>query len=72
MANHLGRVFAANFFVVPTSTCHLLFVLVLLAQERRRIVHIGVTDHPTVAWTALQLREAFPLNEAPRSLLPGS
>jgi len=54
---------------VPTATCRLLFVLVILAHERRRVVHVGVTDHPTAAWTAQQLREAFPWNEAPRYLI---
>jgi putative transposase len=43
-----------------------LFVLVILAHERRRVVHIAVTDRPTATWTAQQLREAFPWNEAPR------
>jgi len=44
-------------------------VLVILAHERRRVVHVAVTDHPTAAWTAQQLREAFPWNEAPRYLV---
>src|SRR5262249_52457886 len=60
---------AADFFVVPTATCRLLFVLVILAHERRGVVHVAVTDHPTAAWTAQQLREAFPWNEAPRYLV---
>jgi len=41
---------AADLFVVPTVTFRLLFVLVILAHERRRIVHVAVTDHPTAAW----------------------
>ena len=45
------------------------FVLVILAHERRRIVHVAVTDHPTAAWTAQQVREAFPWDETPRYLL---
>jgi hypothetical protein len=60
---------AADLFVVPTVTFRLLFVLVILAHDRRRIVHVAVTDHPTAAWTAQQLRNAFPENEAPRYLL---
>jgi len=60
LANHAKQIAAADFFVVPTATCRLLFVLVILAHERRRVVHVAVTDHPTAAWTAQQLREAFP------------
>ena len=69
LANHLSQIAAADFFVVPTATCRLLFVLVILSHERRRVVHVAITDHPTAAWTAHQLREAFPWNETPRYLL---
>ncbi|MFN2444696.1 MAG: integrase core domain-containing protein [Vicinamibacterales bacterium] len=69
LANHMGQTVAADFFVVPTATCRLLFVLVIIAHERRRIVHVAVTGHPTAAWTAQQLREAFPWDEAPRYLV---
>jgi transposase InsO family protein len=68
LTNHVHQIAAADFFVVPTTTCRLLFVLIL-AHERRRVVHIAVTDHPTAAWTAQQLREAFPWDEAPRYLV---
>jgi putative transposase len=50
-------------------TFRLLFVLVILAHDRRRIVHVAVTAHPTAVWTAQQLRNAFPENEAPRYLV---
>jgi putative transposase len=69
LRNHVGQIVAADFFVVPTATYRLLFVLVLLAHDRRRIRHVAVTAHPTAAWTAQQLREAFPWDEAPRYLL---
>jgi len=60
---------AADFFVVATITYRLLFVLVILAHDRRRVAHVAVTAHPTSAWTAQQLREAFPDDHAPRYLL---
>lgn len=69
LANHIGQLMAADFFVVPTATGRLLFVLVILAHERRRIVHVAVTDHPTATWTGQQLREAFPWEQAPRFLI---
>jgi len=59
---------AADFFVGPTVTYRLLFVLVLLSHDRRRIPQIAVTAHPTTAWTTQQLREAFPWDETPRYL----
>jgi transposase InsO family protein len=69
LANHVGQVMAADFVVVPTATYRLLFVLVILAHERRRVVHVAVTNHPTSAWTAQQLRDAFPNEESPSYLL---
>ena len=69
LTNHIGQIVAADFFVVPTVTYRLVFVLVLLAHDRRRIRHVAVTAHPTAAWTAQQLREAFPLDKAPRYLI---
>jgi putative transposase len=44
-------------------------VFVVLAHERRRIVHFAATPHPTAEWTAQQIREAFPWDTAPRYLL---
>ena len=69
LANHAAQIAAADFFVVPTVRYRLLFVLVILSLDRRRLAHVAVTAHPTSAWTAQQLREACPNNEAPRFLL---
>ena len=60
---------AADLFVVPTVTFRLLVVLVILAHNRRRLVHVAVTEHPTAAWTAQQLGNAFSENDAPGYLL---
>ena len=69
LANHAGQMMAADFFVVPTATYRLLFVLIIIAHERRRVVHVAVTDHPISAWTAQQLRNAFPNEVCPSYLL---
>jgi putative transposase len=67
--NHLGSLVSVDFFVVSTVMFKVLFVFVVLAHDRRRVVHINVTDAPTAQWTAQQLVEAFPWETAPRSLL---
>jgi hypothetical protein len=68
LATHVDQIMAADFSVVPTVTYQLLFVLVILAHDRRRIVHVAVTDHPTAAWTARQLRKR--LSRGPRPAVP--
>jgi transposase InsO family protein len=69
LTNHVAAPVSMDFCTVPTVTGSVLFVLVLLAHHRRRIVHFGITDHPTAAWTAQQIIEAFPNDTAPRWLL---
>ena len=66
---HLKDLVAVDFFVVPTVTFKVLFVFVVLAYDRRRIVHFNVTEHPTAQWTAQQIVEAFPFDTAPQYLL---
>jgi transposase InsO family protein len=67
--NHLQTLVSVDFFVVPTIRFKILYVFVVLAHHRRRIVHFAVTAHPTAEWAAQQLREAFPWDTAPRDLL---
>ena len=50
-----------DFFVVPSVRFEVLYVLIVLAHERRRIVHFNVTANPTAQWTAQQMVEAFPI-----------
>ena len=69
LENHLGSLVSVDFFVVPTVLFKVLFVFVVLAHERRRVLHINVTDAPTAQWTAQQLVEVFPWETAPRYLL---
>lgn len=69
LKNHVTELISLDFFVVPTVTYKVLFVLLILAHERRRVVHFNITEHPTAQWTAQQVVEAFPWDEAPRYLL---
>ena len=69
LQNHVKDLIALDFFVVPTVTHKVLFVLLIQAHERRRIVHFNITEHPTAQWTAQQVVDAFSWGEAPRYLL---
>jgi transposase InsO family protein len=53
----------------PTIGFDLLYVLVIVRLERRKLVWINVTPHPTAEWIARQVTEAFPWDEAPRYLI---
>jgi putative transposase len=67
--NHVRDLVSLDFFTVPTAGLRVLFVLVVLAHERRRVVHFNVTEHPTAHWTAQQIVDAFPDDTAPAYLL---
>ena len=69
LQNHTRELIALDFFTVPTATFRVLFVLVILSHDRRRILHFNVTEHPTAAWTARQLLEACGTDDAPRYLV---
>ena len=67
--NHVRDIVAIDFFTVPTLTFGLLYGFLVLRHDRREVIHFNVTAHPTAPWTAQQIVEAFPCNEAPRYLL---
>jgi len=69
LKNHTKDLVSTDFFVVPTVSFRVLFVFVVLAHHRRRVVHFNVTANPTAEWTAQQIAEAFPWDTAPRYLL---
>jgi len=69
LANHVHNLVSVDFFTVPTVTFRVFFVFIVLAHDRRRVIHFNVTEQPTAAWTAQQIVEAFPWDTAPRYLL---
>ena len=69
LANHMSVSAASDFFVVPSLTFKPLYCFVVISHDRRRILHVNVTRHPTDEWTAQQIVEAFPGDgEIPRFL----
>ena len=69
LQNHLTDIVAIDMFVVATATFRLLYALIVLGHDRRRVMHFNVTQYPTQAWLSRQLTEAFPWDTAPRYLL---
>jgi transposase InsO family protein len=69
LRNHLRETVAIDFAVVPTVTFRLLFVFVVLSLERRKLLYINVTAHPTAQWTAQQMVEAFPWETTARYVI---
>ena len=67
--NHVTQLVSIDFFTVPTLRFQVLYVFLVLAHDRRRVLHFNVTAHPTAEWTGQQLREAFPFDQLPRYLL---
>ena len=69
LANHVRDLVSIDFFTVPTVQLRILFIFVVLAHHRRRVLDFNVTEHPTAAWTAQQIVDAFPEDSAPSYLL---
>ncbi len=67
--NHVRDIVATDFFVVPTATFRILYVLLVMSHDRRRILHFNVTASPSAEWTAQQIIQTFPYDTAPRYLL---
>ena len=69
LQNHVSEIVSVDFFTVPTIRFRVLFVFLVIEHQRRRVLHFGVTEHPTAQWAAQQIVEAFPECDAKRYLL---
>jgi transposase InsO family protein len=67
--NHASEIWACDFVQAYDIFFRAIFVFVIIELGSRRIVHFGVTRHPTDQWTAQQLREATGFGEGPRFLI---
>ena len=69
LRNQAREVLACDFFVAVTATFRLMYVFVVIEHGRRRLAHVGVTNHPTADWTLQQLREVVGDEGAHRYLI---
>ena len=69
LRNHAPEIAAIDLFVVQTIGFRLLYALLILRLDRRRLVWINVTPNPTAEWIARQITEAFPWDEEPAYLI---
>jgi putative transposase len=69
--NHLADTAAIDMFIVANATFRILYTLIVLDHDRRKIIHFGVTENPTQVWLSHQITEAFPWDTASRYLLRG-
>ena len=69
LKNHLNEIVSVDFFTVATVRLQVLFVFLVLEHRRREVLHFNVTNHPTSAWVAVQMTEAFGERTAPRYLI---
>jgi transposase InsO family protein len=67
--NHAQDIAAMDLFVVPSIGFDLLYAYITVRLDRRELVWISITTHPTAEWVARQITEAFPWNEAPRYMI---
>ncbi|MGB5708433.1 MAG: integrase core domain-containing protein [Arenicellales bacterium] len=67
--NHAIDTISMDFLVVPTATFKVLFVLLILSHDRRKILHFNVTRHPSARWTARQPLESCGFEETPKYLI---
>jgi hypothetical protein len=69
LRNHALHMWAADFLTVQTISFRTLYVFFFITHDRRRLVHLNVTAHPTAAWVWRQLIAATP---SPSARLPDS
>jgi hypothetical protein len=69
LCNQSAGIAAIDMFVVASVSLRKLYVMIILAHDRRKIVRFDVTRYPTAGWLSRQVTEAFPWHSAPRYLL---
>jgi transposase InsO family protein len=69
LRNHRGAIAAMDFFTVPTLTFGVLYCFFVIDHDRRKILHLNVTQNPSTNWVALQLRQTWGYDQPQRFLI---
>lgn len=69
LENHIHDAAAMDMFVVVTMSFRLLFAAVIISLDRRQILRVSATEHPTQNWLASEVTEAFAKNPRPNYLI---
>lgn len=69
LKNHSKEIWACDFLPVTNLFFKQLYAFFIIELGSRRIVHVGVTRHPTQEWVTQQLKEATPFGERPKYLI---
>jgi hypothetical protein len=69
LLNHTEGIASIDLFVVPTVSFRLLYGLLVLNHDRRRLLWLGVTAHPTAEWIVRQVTEACGWDGSPQYLI---
>ena len=67
--NHAHEIWTCDFLPVTDLFFRSLFVFFIIELQRRKVIHIAVTRHPTDVWVSQQVREATPFGQAPKFLI---
>ena len=69
LTNHRKDIWAMDFFTVPTLHFKVLYILIIISHDRRKIEHFAITSSPSSVWVAQQIREATPFGKIPKYLI---
>jgi transposase InsO family protein len=69
LRNQAKGIWAMDFAVVTTLTFKVLYVLLIVSHDRRKIEYFAVTEQPSARWVIQQLRNAMPFGKQPKYLI---
>jgi transposase InsO family protein len=69
LKNHADEIWACDFLPVTNLFFKQIYALFIVEHGSRRVVHFGVTRHPTQEWVTQQLKEATPFDHKPKYLI---